>query len=371
MILCPRNVEVATESVIALGKFTSPDNFLCAEHSKTVVEFEGVQPLMRLLRGSERTQYHALVLLCYLSLHAGSSETFQQARLLTALEGADKAGLDFLDLVGFGFSLNVLSCMEHHDYVVLDFLLEETYDPDLMVLLMAISCSMLRMIECQCWFYVERIREINPEVVIPSSFQELEVRKGDESYGVNLIRKQCQCRFWEISGIPCVHVVARYMHLNKDPDVRVGQWIKAPSENNSQVSRSGRRMTCSNYLEVGHNKTTCDKYPVPKTPKHKKTPGRKSQPKSVSYASSRCRGRGSKGRGGGRGFRGAHAGRGVSGRGGLGVQPQQEFEDKIDVDAMNKTPTLNNLNVNTHDSVAVHMEEDVVEADVVDALIQD
>ncbi|GKA52800.1 ARM repeat protein interacting with ABF2 [Tanacetum coccineum] len=86
-----RNVEVATESVIALGKFTSPDNFLCAEHSKTVVEFEGVQPLMRLLRGGERTQYHALVLLCYLSLHAGSSETFQQARLLTALEGADKS----------------------------------------------------------------------------------------------------------------------------------------------------------------------------------------------------------------------------------------------------------------------------------------
>ncbi|PWA56526.1 Armadillo [Artemisia annua] len=86
-----RNVEVATESVIALGKFTSPDNFLCAEHSKTVVEFEGVHPLMRLLRGSERTQYHALVLLCYLSLHAGSSETFQQARLLTALEGADKS----------------------------------------------------------------------------------------------------------------------------------------------------------------------------------------------------------------------------------------------------------------------------------------
>ncbi|PWA58842.1 armadillo repeat only 4 [Artemisia annua] len=56
-----RECEVATESAIALGKFTSPDKFLCAEHSKTVAEFEGVQPLMRLLRGSERTQYHALV----------------------------------------------------------------------------------------------------------------------------------------------------------------------------------------------------------------------------------------------------------------------------------------------------------------------
>nr|GEV92146.1 splicing factor [Tanacetum cinerariifolium] len=262
--------------------------------------------------------------------------------------------------------------VEHHDYVVLEFLLEETYDPDLISassdeycsddeseeidgvdfhtegehnvviknftitdpFIESIICSMLRMIECQCWFYVEHIREINPEVVIPSSFQELEVKKGDQSYGVDLIRKQCKCRFWEISGIPCVHVVAGYMHLNKDPDVHVSQW-------------SGIRMTCSNCLEVGHNKTTCDKDPVPKTPKPRKTPGRKSQPKCVSYASSRYRGRGSRGRGGGRGFRGAHAGRGVSGRGGLGVQPQQE------------------------DSVAVHMEEDVVEADVVDALIQD
>ncbi|GJW56744.1 zinc finger, PMZ-type containing protein [Tanacetum coccineum] len=61
-------------------------------------------------------------------------------------------------------------------------------------------------------------------VVIPSGFQELEVRKGNESYGVNLVRKQCQCRFWEISGIPCVHAIAGYMHLNRDPDVGVSGW---------------------------------------------------------------------------------------------------------------------------------------------------
>ncbi|GKC98139.1 hypothetical protein Tco_1168414 [Tanacetum coccineum] len=61
-------------------------------------------------------------------------------------------------------------------------------------------------------------------VVIPSGFQELEVRKGDESYGVNLVRKQCQWRFWEISGIPCVHVVVGCMHLSRDPDVGVSGW---------------------------------------------------------------------------------------------------------------------------------------------------
>nr|GEY77802.1 hypothetical protein [Tanacetum cinerariifolium] len=51
-----------------------------------------------------------------------------------------------------------------------------------------------------------------------------------------------------------------------------------------------------------------------------KTLGRKSQPESVSCASSR-------GGGGGRGFRGAHDGRGGSGRGRLGVHPQQEVEE--------------------------------------------
>lgn len=85
------NPDVAAESVITLGKFTCPDNFLRAEHSKTVVDFEGVKPVMKLLRGDERTQYHALALLCYLALHAGKSEQFQQARVLTALEGADKS----------------------------------------------------------------------------------------------------------------------------------------------------------------------------------------------------------------------------------------------------------------------------------------
>ncbi|GKE85310.1 zinc finger, PMZ-type containing protein, partial [Tanacetum coccineum] len=58
----------------------------------------------------------------------------------------------------------------------------------------------------------------------PSGFQELEVRKGDESYGVNLVTKQCQCRFWTISGISCVHAVAGYMHLNRDPYVGVSEW---------------------------------------------------------------------------------------------------------------------------------------------------
>ncbi|KAF2307039.1 hypothetical protein GH714_024385 [Hevea brasiliensis] len=82
--------EVATEAAIALGKFTCPDNFLRDAHSKAVVEFNGVPPLMRLLRGNERAQLHGLILLCYLVLHSGNNEAFEQGRVLTALEGADR-----------------------------------------------------------------------------------------------------------------------------------------------------------------------------------------------------------------------------------------------------------------------------------------
>ncbi|GKE34512.1 zinc finger, PMZ-type containing protein, partial [Tanacetum coccineum] len=66
---------------------------------------------------------------------------------------------------------------------------------------------------------LEKLKEKQREwLVIPSGYQELEVRNGDESYGVDLMNKVCGCRMWELSGVPCVHVMAGYMHLNKDPD---------------------------------------------------------------------------------------------------------------------------------------------------------
>lgn len=88
--LSNRNTDVAAEAAIALGKFACPDNFLCVEHSKAIIEFKGVPALMRLLRANEVTQLHGLILLCYLALHAGNSDSSEQARVLTALEGADR-----------------------------------------------------------------------------------------------------------------------------------------------------------------------------------------------------------------------------------------------------------------------------------------
>ena len=148
-------------------------------------------------------------------------------------------------------------------------------------------------------------------IVYPSGFQELEVRKGYQSYGVSLQHKVCQCRMWELSGIPCVHVVASYMHVGSDIEQGVSNWysreawfnayqfsikpvfgtnmwkrtndvpplppiirkmpgrpqkqrIKDPGETSgSQVSRVGRTMTCKNCWEKGHNKTSYKKDPQP------------------------------------------------------------------------------------------------------------
>nr|GEU32439.1 zinc finger, PMZ-type [Tanacetum cinerariifolium] len=56
-------------------------------------------------------------------------------------------------------------------------------------------------------------------LVFPSGFQEVEVRRGDEAYGVNLNTKNCVCKMWELSEIPCVHAVAAYMHMKMEPEL--------------------------------------------------------------------------------------------------------------------------------------------------------
>ncbi|KAK1438188.1 hypothetical protein QVD17_03993 [Tagetes erecta] len=88
--LCHMNRDVATESVIALGKFTCSENYLSAEHSKTIVEFKGVEQVMKMLTWNERTQYHALILLCYLAMHVKDDDQFEQEKVLRSLEGANR-----------------------------------------------------------------------------------------------------------------------------------------------------------------------------------------------------------------------------------------------------------------------------------------
>ncbi|PWA41030.1 hypothetical protein CTI12_AA561450 [Artemisia annua] len=213
--------------------------------------------------------------------------------------------------------------------------------------------------------------------VLASTYDVLEVRSGAQAFAINLTNHTCSCRLWQLSGVPCIHAVAAYMHVSRDADEGVSHWysqemwanayqfsirpvlgslfwirtnndpplppivrkmpgrprkarVKAPDENNSQVSRRGKQMRCSNCQTVGHNKTTCDKPTVPKPPIVRKPVGRKREPQLIP-ASARVRGRGNRGGGGrgqgsggngqetgGRGTGGGGKGQGIGGRGSRG-----------------------------------------------------
>ncbi|GJR14370.1 agenet domain-containing protein [Tanacetum coccineum] len=58
-------------------------------------------------------------------------------------------------------------------------------------------------------------------VVYASGFQEFEVMKAYDGFGVNLKERTCSCKWWNLSGIPCVHVVDVYSFLNQDTTVGV------------------------------------------------------------------------------------------------------------------------------------------------------
>ncbi|KAI4340698.1 hypothetical protein MLD38_025508 [Melastoma candidum] len=87
-----RNPRIAAEAAISLGKFTCTDNFLCSEHSKVIIDSNGVPPLMKMLRANDKgMRTSGLVLLCNLARNDGDNEALRKARVLTALEGFDRA----------------------------------------------------------------------------------------------------------------------------------------------------------------------------------------------------------------------------------------------------------------------------------------
>nr|GEW35131.1 zinc finger, PMZ-type [Tanacetum cinerariifolium] len=77
-------------------------------------------------------------------------------------------------------------------------------------------------------------------MVIPSGFQELEFRNGHEAYGVNIHLRECMFRMWQLYGIPCVHSVAAYSHMNKDPVEGVDQWVKIRGKGGKGDGNGGR-----------------------------------------------------------------------------------------------------------------------------------
>ncbi|KVH98908.1 Armadillo, partial [Cynara cardunculus var. scolymus] len=85
--------DVPNEAVMALTKFVSPDNFNCVEHSKAIIDFDGVPHLMSFLKNNDnfKIRVHGLKLLCYLALHVGNSNALEQARALSVMEAAARS----------------------------------------------------------------------------------------------------------------------------------------------------------------------------------------------------------------------------------------------------------------------------------------
>lgn len=85
--------DISKEAVMSLTKFVNPENFNCLEHSKAILEFDGVTHLMSFLKSNDniRIQIHGLKLLCYLALHVGNDKALEQARALSVIEGASRS----------------------------------------------------------------------------------------------------------------------------------------------------------------------------------------------------------------------------------------------------------------------------------------
>ncbi|GJY40084.1 zinc finger, PMZ-type containing protein [Tanacetum coccineum] len=158
---------------------------------------------------------------------------------------------------------------------------------------------------------LEYLKEKQSWLVYPSGFREVEVRRGDYAYGFNLHTKHRGCKFWELSGIPCVHAMAAYYHMKMELELGIikfllkQSWYNAyqysirpvpgsklwktydnPSpyppierkrlgrprkqriihltEDDNHVTRLGRVMHCHTCWEVGHNKKGCQNQPRPK-----------------------------------------------------------------------------------------------------------
>ncbi|KAK8567817.1 hypothetical protein V6N13_105759 [Hibiscus sabdariffa] len=85
--------EVATEASIALQKFVRSTNHLRSKHSKSIIEFNGVPLIMKLLHddGDKKLQSHGLALLCHLAEHDDNRNVLINAGALNALQTTGRA----------------------------------------------------------------------------------------------------------------------------------------------------------------------------------------------------------------------------------------------------------------------------------------
>ncbi|KAJ0234379.1 Armadillo repeat only 2 [Hirschfeldia incana] len=90
-LLDEREPEVTGEAAIALTKFACTENYLCKDHSRSIIEAGGGKHLVQLAYfGESGVQIPALELLCYIALNVPDSEQLAKDEVLAVLEWASK-----------------------------------------------------------------------------------------------------------------------------------------------------------------------------------------------------------------------------------------------------------------------------------------
>ncbi|KAB8103767.1 hypothetical protein EE612_036365 [Oryza sativa] len=134
-----------------------------------------------------------------------------------------------------------------------------------------------------------------------------EVKHHDNRFTVHLDKKECSCRYWQLSGLPCPHAISCIFFKTKtnsldeyiaecysvkefkkiysqclEPVEGMSSWpeddkeplnapgyIKMPGETRresneplkaTKLSRIGSIIRCSKCKQIGHNKSTCNKH---------------------------------------------------------------------------------------------------------------
>lgn len=163
-----------------------------------------------------------------------------------------------------------------------------------------------------------------------ATYTTYEVKERNVKYVVNTESRSCDCRVWNLSGVPCIHAIAvlidrrqtltdfcdqslstgtylkAYEHLmNPVPDVtfwpefaateapdvlppelrrRAGRPKKARRRQEGETPASMRRsctLKCSRCFQLGHNKRTCAGGPI--AAKKRQTKKTKTQVKFLSF----------------------------------------------------------------------------------------
>nr|GEW60584.1 60S ribosomal protein L34 [Tanacetum cinerariifolium] len=85
--------------------------------------------------------------------------------------------------------------------------------------------------------------------VFPCGDNRYEIRKGDESFGVNIENRTCSCNWWTLSGVPCVHTVAAYCFIKSDPTL-AGSATAVDESGPTDVDESGQTVVDESGVEI-------------------------------------------------------------------------------------------------------------------------